>query len=162
MAWCEKHCDGPFGDTVRQLVATRWAARDGQAALEWLSKAPEGRDRNRAVISAFRRWWQKDVGESASRWLESIGIEGFQPWMAPAVAVYAPHLAHTDPQKALEWAPFAEEDRKTSVLIGIARNWRQHDAAAADAWIDRSPLNEEQRAKARGETRKRSGKASAP
>lgn len=149
-AWCDEYCEGPFGKGIRQIVARRWAEQDAPAALEWLSKAPESGDRKIAVTTAYRRWWQLDQ-DAAARWLESIGIDGMQPWLAPAVGIYAPVLARTDPQEALQWAAVADDDRKTSVLISIARSWHEQDPAAADAWIEQSPLSPQQRKRARGE-----------
>ena len=32
MTWCEAHCDGPFGSSLRQLIATHWVAQDAQEA----------------------------------------------------------------------------------------------------------------------------------
>jgi hypothetical protein len=62
----------------------------------------------------------------------------------------------------VEWAQRIQREREREVvLIRIARIWRASDEAAADAWLEQSPLSEEARAKVhdpnwRGEGRKRS------
>jgi hypothetical protein len=147
--FCVAHCDGPFGSNLRKQIGIGWATHDGEAALEWLSTTPEGKERDLAVLTTFRGWWQTDRGEEARHWIEATGRDDFEPWMAPAVVVYAPPLALTDPVEALKWAALAPESRREGVLLAVARRWRANDEAAADAWLEQSALSEEFKAKAR-------------
>ena len=40
--WCEAHCDGPYGNNLRSLIARNWALRDGPAAPARGGRTPEG------------------------------------------------------------------------------------------------------------------------
>ncbi len=60
MAFCDAHCEGPYGLHVRQKIALRWASRDGPGAMEWVSNAPAGQERDWAVRSAMSGWWSAD------------------------------------------------------------------------------------------------------
>jgi len=145
VAWCEAHCEGPFGAEVRELVANRWAAKDGQSALRWLSSLPPGSERDAIVRLTFRSWWRSDP-EAAHAWLAAMGTDGIAPWFEPALNIVALALAWEDPHEAMRWAALIEDDAgRETVIINVARTWRNQDAAAADAWLEQSPLSEENR-----------------
>jgi hypothetical protein len=110
-------------------------------------------ERDLAVKDAFTTWLREDR-ESLLRWLRSMEPEGVEPWFRPAAAMCARVLARDDPAEALRWAALVEdaESREMS-LIQVARLWRMQDPAAAEAWLQQSPLSEEARAKAREEPR---------
>ncbi|MBW2232877.1 MAG: hypothetical protein JRG92_13245 [Deltaproteobacteria bacterium] len=149
VAWCEEHCDGPYGDNMLQLVAFGWAGRDGPATMEWLSKQPAGRARNRAVQDAYSGWRRMDPREPWA-WFEAIGIDGVEPWLIPGAEVYAKELAWSDPPRGLTWLEVIEEpQRRENAIIAIAGAWRHRDEEAAEAWLEQSNLSEEARERAR-------------
>lgn len=149
VAWCEAHCDGPFGSNVRKLVAMRWAARDGPAAFEWLATAPAGAERDRAVQDAFLAWLRTDR-EAALGWVEASSSEGIEPWLRPALDLYAVSISDERPIEALSWAAQINDDtRRETAFIAIARRWREQDPSAAEAWVEQSPLSEKARERVR-------------
>lgn len=149
VAWCEKHCDGPYGGNLRALIAEGWVWRDGPAAMKWLSTAPEGKERDDAVADAFVAWQQDDPG-APSRWIEAIGRDRIEPWQSPAVWMHSRIDSWQDPADAIEWALLIRDDeRRRATLIDIAKRWRDKDSAAAEVWLARSPLSEEERARVR-------------
>lgn len=150
LRWCEAHCDGPFGNNLRKLIAVRWVRHDGPAAFAWLSTAPEGHEKNLAIRVTFHEWADWDP-EAALAWMAEQTAGGEVPaWLEPALPVYADRLAWKSPATAIEWAQRIEKEREREVtLIKVARTWRASDEAAAEAWLAESPLSEEARAKVR-------------
>jgi len=146
VAFCDAHCDGPFGDSVRKLVAQRWAAQDGEAAMAWLASSQPGTQRDRAVNGAFSGWWRNDR-EGLIRWAEAQVATGVPDWMQPMLEFLAANVARIDsPEAGLEWVERIEnpEIRERS-MVNVALIWRKQDEAAADAWLAQSPLSEEAR-----------------
>jgi hypothetical protein len=147
--WCEAHCDGPYGNNLRNVIGRRWAQNDGAAALEWLSSAPDGHEKKIALRAAFAEWGQADP-RAALAWMAARTTGELDPWLRPIIPVYARLLAQESPADAIEWAERTEDAEEREVLlIKIARKWRERDAAAAEAWLAESPLSEEAREKAR-------------
>jgi hypothetical protein len=149
--WCEAHCDGPYGDGLRGLIARPWVLRDGPAALAWLLQAPEGHEKNLAVRTAFSVWGQYDR-DAALAWMAEQTAAGPEAWMKPVLPVYARLLADDgSPLEAIEWAEQIEsEEEREYVLTDVVRKWRRADEAAAEAWLLESSLSEAARARARG------------
>jgi len=148
-AWCDAHCDGPFGNNVRALIAQRWAQEDGRAAMEWLSTAPPGEERDRAVKGAYQGWFRHDR-EGLAAWVAEMGADGVEPWFQPALELLAIWTGATHPLDGIKWAEAITDDgTRERALVTVARNWRKRDASAADAWIDQSPLSEAARERAR-------------
>ena len=153
-AWCEAHCDGPFGSEVRMLVGMRWAAQDGPAALEWLSNAPAGKERDSALRDAYRRWLQVNR-KQAHAWVESIGRDNPEPWFGAIAEMYAQFVSREDPREALEWVDIVSDPkRQEQAYVRIARAWREADEPAAEAWLVQSPLSREARDRARQEVKR--------
>jgi hypothetical protein len=161
MRWCDAHCDGPYGNNLRNIIAGRWVAEDGAGALAWLGTAPEGNERDVAVRTNFANWaaWHP---EKATAWMAEQTQDGGQlpAWLEPVLPVYAVLLADESPTTAIEWANRIEKDVSREVtLIKIARQWRESDQAAAEAWLETSPLSAEAREQVR-DPNWRAGKAS--
>ncbi len=117
--------------------------------MEWLSSAPTGRARDRAVRDAFRRWVERDR-DAAYAWATSIGREDSEPWFGPVAEFYAMRLSWEDPVEAMEWVGIVrDEDKREESYITIARRWREKDESAAEAWVAQSPLSAEARDEAR-------------
>jgi hypothetical protein len=151
VAWCDRHCAGPYGDGVRQTVATQWSWYDGRAAMEWLSTAPESKERDLAVRTAFRGWRYQDP-KGLAEWMAAMGPEGVPAWLLPALPNHAMWLSHENPLEATRWAARIEDPaQREPTLVAIVRRWREKDPAAAEAWLASSPLSEEAREQARAE-----------
>ena len=126
-------------------------------ALEWLTTAPEGHEKNITIMSTLGVWGREDRDATIAWVTQHIGEDGEPPaWMEASLPVYARLLAEQSmleeqaPIEALEWAQRIEKpNQREYSLITIARRWRERDEAAADAWLEGSPLSEEARAKVR-------------
>lgn len=156
LRWCEAHCDGPYGNNMRSIIARRWVLQDGAGALAWLSTAPEGHERDLSVRVVFAIWSQSDP-TAAMAWMaaQPRGEDGgLPPWLRPAVPVYARALARTSPLEAIRSTDqIADPEEREIVLIDVVRTWRDHDEAAAEAWMADSSLSEDAREKVRGPKR---------
>jgi hypothetical protein len=147
--FCDSVCDEPYGEGVRKRIAQRWALEDGPAALEWLSGAPAGQERDLAVRVAFDAWRKTDQTE-AFAWLAAIGSDRMERWLHPAVAIYAKILSATDPAGAVVWVELIpNDDERQITAVRVARRWRAVDEAASEAWLQQSFLPEPMREAAR-------------
>jgi hypothetical protein len=150
-AWCDRVCPlRPTALSLRAMIAQRWGAIDGPAAMDWVSRAPLDREQKWAVMGAFNGWWVKDQAERET-WLASTVRNGrVEPWLQPALEIYAASISWDRPQEALVWgARIDDAEARERTLMNVARIWRRGDPAAADAWLDQSPLSEESRAAVR-------------
>ena len=103
---------------------------------------PEGMPRDRAVLEAYIRWWRNDH-ESASAFVESIGISNIEPWLAPALESYAMPLSWKQPELAMKWASLILDDERREVIsVSIAKRWYLNDQQAAETWL-RTSLEED-------------------
>ena len=165
LAWCEAVCDGPFGNSVRSLIAQRWAAQDGYATMAWLEKTPAGTERDWAVEAALRGWMSTRPQEFDA-WLNKQTQNGshIERWLTPAVGQYPAFLVR-DPERpeiedALAWASRIEDpQQRWRSLVTVARVWYKRDPEAANAWIEQSELDEKGRAAARGTLNAKPGEA---
>jgi hypothetical protein len=147
--WCDTHCDGPYGNNMRSLIARNWVIRDGPSALAWLSSAPEGHERDLAVRLTFALWARTDP-EATLAWMAAQTTADPDPWLRPIFPIYAQLLSKDAPTDAIEWAKRIEgDDQREAVLVGVARVWRYLDEAAAEEWLLQSSLSEEAREKVR-------------
>jgi hypothetical protein len=159
--WCDSHCDGPYGNNMRSLIARTWVIRDGPSALAWLSSAREGYERDLAVRVTFALWARTDR-EAALGWMaaqttgepdptgEPNATGEPDPWLRAIYPVYAKLLAADAPADAIQWAKRIENDaERESVLIKVARVWRYLDEAAAELWLLQSSLSEQAREQVR-------------
>jgi len=149
-AWCEAHCqEERLGSNLLKLTAQGWALRDGPGAMEFLSTTPAGPERDRAVREAFLSWRKSDH-EGAVAWMEAQGVDGVEPWLQPGIYVHAFNVGEKDPQRGLEWAAAIEpEEARLHAYRRIAHWWHVADPEAAEAWLQQSPLSEEDREKVR-------------
>jgi hypothetical protein len=122
---------------------------DGAAALEWLSSAPEGFEKDFAVRVTFEEWTLTDRA-AAMAWVADQTTGEPDPRLQPIFPVYARLLAEDSPAEAIGWAERIDHDKKRRfTLIEIARAWREVDEAATESWLEQSPLSEEDREKVR-------------
>jgi len=150
LRWCEAHCDGPYGKDLRSSISRRWVRTGGgAAALEWLSSAPEGFEKDFAVRVTFEEWTLTDRA-AAMAWVADQTTGEPNPRLQPIFPVYARLLAEDSPAEAIGWAERIDHDKKRRfTLIEIARAWREVDEAATESWLEQSPLSEEDREKVR-------------
>jgi hypothetical protein len=152
VAFCDTHCEGPHGDALRQLVATRWAVRDGAAALAWLEDSvdADAKQRERALRAAFGVYLRRDRARALA-WVESLDDEQrAEVWRQPAIAAYVAAIASDRPEDAIAWTmQLRDPAEREQMLVSVARRWRDQDPDAAEAWLARSPLSEAARQRAR-------------
>jgi hypothetical protein len=138
VAWCQRICDGPAETTtmMRAAIARRWVEQEGAVALEWLATTPAGKERDWAVRTAFRSWGDHDpMGRHA--WMETLDVDNIEPWFQPAIELIVISLKFANPIEAARWAgAITDEDDHRRMHLGLARAWRERDAAAADAWME--------------------------
>ncbi|MAG34368.1 MAG: hypothetical protein CL908_26125 [Deltaproteobacteria bacterium] len=155
VAWCDRHCAGPYGRAIRTLVAKRWVETDPHAVMDWIAEMDlsDGEERARearqAARAAFRAWIRKDK-QAALEWSRSIPEPELEAaWAEPIITMHIAVVSWNDPGEALAWAERVRDpgERELS-YITIARRWRSIDPQAAEGWLETSPLNEEARAKA--------------
>jgi hypothetical protein len=121
----------------------------GGSVVEWVARAPEGRERKLALTTAFETWAMRDR-EEALGWMEQKLTSGSEPWVRELYLPYARQLAAISPSEAIEWAERVDVDAgREEILVRVARRWLREDEEAALAWLARSPLSEEARARAR-------------
>jgi len=126
--------DGPYARGLLRRVGTRWAKRDGEAALRWLASQPPDRARDDAVGETFRTWvrWSR---ADALRFMGGPGRE--EPAYEPAVGLYALVISREDPVTAVEVAQALSDEEKRWVTTGrVWRNWWIEDEDAANAWFE--------------------------
>ncbi len=147
--WCDSHCDGPYGNNMRSLIARNWVIRDGPSALAWLSSARDGYEKDLAVRVTFALWARTDR-EAALDWMTAQTTGEPDPWLRAIYPVYAKLLAADAPADAIQWAGRIENDKEREVvLIKVARVWRYLDEAAAEVWLLQSSLSEQAREQVR-------------
>jgi len=150
--WVSGRFDADYAEDALRVVAEQWGNRDGRAALEWLGGQPVGTPRDQAVREAFLLWLKADP-DGAKAWLEADSLTVFHD---PALLAYARHLGESTPRDAIDWCErLLEPERQQRCYKAVSIRWYQQDAAAAEAWLETSPLDEETRRKVR--TRGRSG-----
>jgi hypothetical protein len=107
--------------------------------MRWLSTLPDGWNREDAVRETYRTWLRLG-GDRPLEWLRAAELE---PWLDPAVSLFAKKLSHEDREAALEWAGrISDEEIRWGTVGLIARAWLMTDEEAAKAWIDRAELPE--------------------
>jgi hypothetical protein len=136
-AWAAEHAGGPSGNGLPRRVGTRWAKRDPETAMRWLSTLEPGPNRNDGVQETYRTWLRFGF-QDAFAWLPSQPLE---PWLDPAVALYAQVLAPTAPREALDWAHrISDEELRWPTVGRVWRVWALADEAAANAWLAQAEL----------------------
>jgi hypothetical protein len=149
--FCDAHCEGPFGSNVRDRIASRWADKDGAAALEWLGKAKQNEDRDAAIRYTFAVWSRRVPGVALPWMKAKLEAKPPDPWLVPMLPIYARMLGKgVEPEEGLAVADkLAGPQERESIMIEILRYWRQKDEAAAEAWLKTAKLSDEMLASVR-------------
>jgi hypothetical protein len=143
-AWVERHAGRGYARNGVRIVAERWMPRDADATLDWVRAAgSDVAERDKAIRSAFSWWMQRDR-TAAEQWLLGTELTALHD---PAIDFYALALARrSEFQPALSWAErIQDETLRLSSLSAVATLWHRLDAAAAEVWLEQSPLDEEAR-----------------
>jgi hypothetical protein len=126
--------DGPYANGVLRRVGTRWATRDGEAAMRWLATLPSGFARDDGVGETYR-FWVRSSREEALAFMR--GPAGEEAAYEPARALYAQVLAREDPLAAIDVAREISDDKLRWASVGrVWRQWWVDDADAANAWFE--------------------------
>jgi len=158
-AWAARHGEAEYGKGLYRRVGTRWAQQDGRAAMTWLATLPAGEERDAGVQETYRVWLSRD-NDVAMDWLRAAELE---PWLEPALALYVQSLARQSPEQALQWTALIHDaERRREATIRIGRHWHQVDPDAAQAWLDRSGLPEQDRKWILEPPQQRRGRRAAP
>jgi hypothetical protein len=129
--------------------------------MEWVASARPGPETDFAVQGAFRGWFRGDR-EGLIEWVDAMGPEGVEPWFQPALEGLAIFKGKSNPREGARWtASIAEPETRERTYVTIARNWRNTDPAAADAWVEEMGFSEEIRERITAEGFKRRGRTAA-
>ena len=146
VAWAAAHAGEAYAEDGMRLVAEQWGAQDGPAAMQWLREQPEGELREQAVREGFVGWLNADP-LSAREWLNAETLTAFHD---PAIEVYASRLDDRAPERSVGWCErITDPRRRIGCLRAVAMRWYRVDTVAAEAWLQQSPLDEEDRSAVR-------------
>lgn len=103
----------------------------------WLQSRPENKETIRLYERLTQQWANRDP-KSAAAWVEKLPESAAKQ---ESIKAYALQIATNEPQAAVEWAGrIRDEKERERTLNLIASRWQRVDKAAADAWIEKSPL----------------------
>jgi hypothetical protein len=140
-AFAERHyADPALGKGLPLRVGMAWAKRDPEAAMLWLATLPAGPNRDDAVGETYRTWLRGDR-TAAREWLRNTEPE---PWLDPAVSLYAQSIAYESSERAAEAleqvARISDEQTRNAAIVLVARLWLERDRPAAEAWLASADL----------------------
>jgi hypothetical protein len=142
--FCTAHCEGPFGSNLRDRIASRWADKDGVAAIEWLGSGAPSEERDTAVRYCFAVWSRRAPNEALPWAQKKLTANPKEAWVEPIRPIYARMLGRTRPVDALAVASeLTGPVERESITVEILRYWRQKDEAEAEAWLKTSKLSPE-------------------
>ncbi|HIK85484.1 MAG TPA: hypothetical protein EYG08_10275 [Myxococcales bacterium] len=152
IAYCDLHCDEPYGDSMRSRLADRLGLLGlGERAVRWLEGAVDANqvDRGRSARLAFRAWLRADRDDALGWADEALAKYGDQSWFLPLARMAISVHTRREPESALDWmGVFTDAQDREDALIRIVRRWLELDEKAAELWLETSPLSREARAKA--------------
>jgi hypothetical protein len=140
--WASKHAGQPYAWDLPRRVGRRWAKRDPKAAMAWLASLPPSRGRDVGVREAYLVWLQQDRAGA----LAFVSGSEIEPWLDPAVSLYAKALINEGPARAREAADWAarisEPNLRDTTTILVGRAWLLADAEAAEKWAAEAELSD--------------------
>lgn len=126
-----------------QVVLSHWTSTDPRAAAGWAAAFPAGELRETAVPDAAAQWAAHEP-LAAARWLETLPADAARD---AAINRFVQQAAGQTPQLAAGLvARVNDSSLRLSATEQLARIWLENDRAAAEAWLQRSGLSEQQRA----------------
>lgn len=149
LEWCAEVCDKPWATHTRSQIARVWAQEgDPRVVIEWISEAPAGIERDRALRDVYDDWFRDDK-EAVLAWIDQHDPDTVEPWFYELAIRIAVLKSFTDPIEAYRWAEkVPDPERRELAKIDITRRYAEMDEAAAEAWLAQSDLSDEAKEKA--------------
>lgn len=139
--WIGRLPAGDARDAAEFTIARKWAEKDPAAASKWADTLPE--NEKDSVAGAIARSWADSNWPEASRWIATLSGSAYDT--ATSIAM---HRDGVTPQEALSLGLSIKDDgTRTYELQDVIRQWSWKDSQAAQAWVNSSPLPDEQRQK---------------
>ncbi len=135
--------DDDLRKRARESIASSWAYEDPQQASRWAVTLPEA-EKSQALQNVVDSWANKNL-EAAAEWLASMPAS---PALDEATSSLSRKLVGVDPEAAMSWAgSITDEKKRQRALYNSARQWIRNDPANGKAWVQRSNLTQEDKAK---------------
>jgi hypothetical protein len=135
----QAHRDHEAADNLLRRLIVNWVTQDGHAAMAWLLKEPDTKNRQQVMHEAYRRWIMRDRA-AALAWM--AGIEDYTG-VESITDIYATALARSDLKEAIAWAEALEDEAaQREALLDIGEVWRYRDPEAADEWLREVELHD--------------------
>ncbi len=124
------------------MIAIQWAMNDPEAAVSWAASLPN--DMVPMTLGSSLSFWAQTDPAAAGEWLQSVS----GPARDEAARTYSTPVAERDPEAAGAWAmSIGDPGKRSSAVAQVYGQWKEQDAAAAQAWIEGSALTAEEKAK---------------
>ena len=143
--WCAEVCDSPVGELMPHMMATAWANKSGEEAMDFITSLPNAVAVRTGARAAYRRFLITEP-DRASAWMEKTTEEQRRgPVLQGPVGMHMNKLSgQGQPLLAIEWLGYIqEEDERNARLIPVIRRWLKQDEAAAEAWMAQSSMSED-------------------
>jgi len=140
--WVEWSEDTKLKRRAELEIAAIWASNDPKAASEWAThKSDAGRN---PVIGIVASTWAVIDPPAAGKWMESLSGASRDA----AIISYSAALERREPAVALGWALKIEDPKLQKRNVDrIAGRWLTRQPDEAKAWIHRSGLGPEEKAR---------------
>ena len=156
--------DGEVRLQARRAVVEQWARKTPAEAAAWVLTAEPAWERTRLMDSLGLVWLQSDPAAAAQWWTAAapgpdtlvkivnvwaqLDPNAAGEWLAAqprgaasdtARMTFSRQVADLDPESALRWAEtVSDAPLREGTIDHVFRDWRARDAAAAQAFLDRS------------------------
>jgi hypothetical protein len=137
--WLVAQPEGNDREDAIGNLAYAWAQTDAVAAANFASTLPSGPSRRQALVNAVVVWAEHDI-VAASDWLDRFDP---QPDNDAAVATIATShkVVNQNPDVALSWAEsIINPEQRVDAIRQIAQQWGQKNQAAAQQYVQSTPL----------------------
>jgi hypothetical protein len=144
--WVEWAEDTKLKRRAELEIAAIWASNDPKAASEWAAhKSDAGRN---PVIGIVAATWAVIDPTAAGKWMDSLPGASRDA----AIVSYSAALERRDPATALGWTLKIEDPKLQKRNVDrIAGRWLTRQPDEAKAWIQRSRLGPEEKARMTGQ-----------
>ncbi len=143
LRWAGSLTDAAQRRDVLGRALTQWADSSPESAAGYLDRL-SAEDKAEILPRVVDRWASKNT-EAAAEWLAR---QPAGPAKDSAIERIGQKIAAEDHETALSWAvTISDAKRRDRQVESLARDWVRQDAAAAKAWINRSSLPPETKAR---------------
>ena len=129
-------------------IAQNWALIDPQGAMEWATKQ---QDEGATMQGAIAGWWEKDPDAARAFVQKHSDIPEAKKLalvIGTKITSYSGVIAQSDPEKGLSYAAtISDPAMREQAMYNILRDWLARDRIAATAWIQKSPLTNDQKSR---------------